>query len=222
MRKRGLLPASCLRFLSAGILGPAPSGFAGKAPRQDQPQRLKFYALGVVCQKDVQNAKHSLSAPDGRCAEILPAGQLVALMENKLYSFPGPGWPGEGGAPADSGSVVGKGGADFSLGGWLPTQDTQGTQQFDWIALGLSVSGFCLPLIDSLSPFDISAGTDMIRITNIGPKSLFVDAVIGYGKDILTTGAILGHSKTMTSLIYAHTDQEKRKREADLISPSLT
>jgi hypothetical protein len=27
-------------------------------------------------------------------------------------------------------------------------------------------------------------GVDMIRITNLGTKSLFVDAVIGYGKDV--------------------------------------
>jgi hypothetical protein len=218
MRKRGLPSASFLLFLSTGLLTPAPSGFAGKAPRHDQPQRPKFSALGVVCEKDVQNAKDSLGAPDGRYAEILPAGQLVVLMENKLYSFPGPGWPGEGGAPADSGSMVGKGGADFSLEGWLPMRDTQGNQHYDWIALGLSVSGFCLPLIDSLLPFDISAGTDMIRIVNLGTKSLFVDAVIGYGRDILATGALLGHSKTMTSLIYSHTDREKKKAAVEKIS----
>jgi hypothetical protein len=93
MRKRGL-PAGFLLFLSVGLLTRAPSGFAGKAPRHDQPQKPKFYALGVVCQKDVQNAKDSLGTPDSRYAEILPGGQLVVLMENKLYSFPGPSKPG--------------------------------------------------------------------------------------------------------------------------------
>jgi len=217
MRKRGLLPASFLLFLSAGILAPAPSGFAGKAPKHDQPQGPKFYALGVVCQKGVQNAKDSLGAPDGRYVEILPAGQLVVLMENKLYPFPGIGRPGEGGALADSGTVVGKGGSDVSLEGRFEWQDTQGKQRYDWIALGLSVSGFCLPLIDSLCPFNISAGTDMIRITNIGIKSLFVDAVVGYGRDVLTTGSLLGHSDITTSLIYSHADREKQRRGVELL-----
>lgn len=217
MRKRTLLSASFLLFLSAGLLARAPSAFVGRAPRQDQPQGPKFYALGVVCEKDVQNAKDSLGAPDGLYAEILSGGHLIVLMENKLYPFPGIGRPGEGGAPTDSGSVVGKGGADFSLEGWLPMQDMQGKQHYDWVSLGLSVSGFCLPLIDSLLPFNISAGTDIIRITNISTESLFVDAVIGYGRDILTTGSLLGHSDITTSLIYSHADREKQRRAVELL-----
>ena len=201
------MPASFLLFLSAGLLTYTLSGFAGKAPRQDQPQRPKFYALGVVCEKQVQNAKDSLRSPDGQYAEILPGGQLVLLLENILFPSPIIG-NGETAGCVDSGSVVGKGGADFSLEGWLPMQDTQGKQHYDWISLGLSVGGFCLPLIDSLCPFDISAATDMIRITNPGTKSLFVDAVIGYTWE-LSDRMLLGHSKTMTSLIYSHTDRQK-------------
>jgi hypothetical protein len=178
MRKRGLLLAGLLFFLSASILAPAPSGFPGKAPGQNQPQRVEFYALGVVCEKNVQDAKDSLGAPDGRYAEILPGGQLIVLMENKLYPFPIISWnPEGGGAMADSGSVVGKGGADFSFEGWCPWQDTQGKQHYDWMILGVSATGFILPLTCS---FEGSPGVDMIRITNPGTKSLFVDAVIGY------------------------------------------
>jgi len=181
MRNRELLPASLLLFLSAGLLAHAPSGFPGKAPGQDQPQRPQFYARQIVCEKEVQNAKDSLGAPDGRYAEILPGGQLVVLMENKLYPFPIIGGVSEfGGAPTDSGSVVGKGGADIGLEGWSPWQDTQGKQHHAWIPLGLSATGFSLPLIYS---FEGSAGVDMIRITNPGTKSLFVDAVIGYVRE---------------------------------------
>jgi hypothetical protein len=79
------------------------------------------------------------------------------------------------------------------------------------------VSGFCLPLIDPLLPFDLSTGTDIIRITNIGTESLFVDAVIGYGRDILTTGSLLGHSDITTSLIYSHADREKQRRAVELL-----
>jgi hypothetical protein len=149
--------------------------------RPGQPEWPKFYAICVVSEKDVLNAINSLGAPDGCYTEILPGGQLVVIMENKLYLFPIVGGNLEGGgAPADSGSVVGKGVADFSLEGWLSMKDTQDKQHYTWTPLGLSASGFCLPLIYS---FEGSTGVDMIRITNPGTKSLFVDAVIGYGME---------------------------------------
>lgn len=184
MRKKVLAPASFFFFLSAALLAIALGGISGKAPGQDQPKGLKFYALQVVCEKEVQNAKDSLGEPDGLYAEILRGGQLVLLMENRLYSFPMGGGIGEGVGFLDSGSVIGKGGADFSLEGWFVWQDGEGKEHHDWISLGMSASGFCLPLIGSLSPFDFSASTDIIRITNRGAKSLFVDAVIGYDRDI--------------------------------------
>jgi hypothetical protein len=87
MRKRGLLPAGFLLFLSASLLAHGPSVFPGKAPGQDQPERPKFYALRVVFEKNIQNAKDSLGPPDDRYAEILPGGQLVLLMEKELYLF---------------------------------------------------------------------------------------------------------------------------------------
>jgi len=177
MRKRRLLLSGLLLFLSAALLAYAPSGFPRKTPGQDQPERPKFYALRVVSEKNVQNAKDSLGAPDGRNAEILPDGQLIVLMENKLYPFPRIiGWPEHGGRLADSGSVVGKGETDFGLEGWLPMKNTHGKQHYVWITLGLSATGFCVWL-------EGGAGVDMIRITNPGTKSLFVDALIGYGRE---------------------------------------
>ena len=83
----------------------------------------------------------------------------------------------------DSGSVVGKGEADFGLEGRFTWQDTQGEQHHEWILLGVSATGFCIsPPPLPIHPFEDSAGVDMIRITNPGTKSLFVDAVIGYGR----------------------------------------
>jgi hypothetical protein len=198
MKKRGLLMASLLLFVLTDFFVPAASAFARGMPEQDQPQRSIFYALGVICEKDVQNAKESLGAPDGRFAEILPGGQLVMLMKNKLYSFPF----GFGEYPAylASGKVVGKGGPDFSFEGWFARQDMQGRQYYDWISLGILANGFFLPLISSLPPSDIRASTDIIRISNRGAKPLFVDAVIGYGKDVLTNDALLGQSKIIMLL----------------------
>jgi hypothetical protein len=177
MRKRRLLSSGLLLFLSSALLTPAPSGFPGKTPGQGQPERQKFYAHRVVFEKNVQNAKDSLGAPDGRNAKILPGGQLVVLMENKLYPFPSiSGWPEGGVGLADSGSVVSKGETNFGLEGWLPMKNTRGKQHYVWIPLGLSATGFCVWL-------ESSPGVDMIRMTNPDTKSLFVDAVIGYGRE---------------------------------------
>jgi len=174
------LPASFLLFLSAGLLTYTLSRFAGKAPRQDQPQRPKFYALQVVYEKQVQNAKDSLRSPDDQFAEILPGGQLVLLMENILFPSPITG-NGETAGCVDSGSVVGKEETDFGLEGRFMWQDTQGEQRHEWIPLGPTATGFCIsPPPLAIYSFKDSAGVDMIRITNPGTKSLFVDAVIGY------------------------------------------
>ena len=159
----------------------APSGFAGKVPGQGQPQRPKFYVLQVVCEKKVQNAKDSLGPPDGRSAEILPGGQLVMLMENILLPSRISGY-GENAGCVDSGSVAGKGETDFGLEGRFTWQDTQGEQRHEWIRLGPTMTGFCIaPPPLAICFFKDSSGVDLVRITNPGSKSLFVDAVIGYG-----------------------------------------
>src|SRR4030042_5463571 len=107
MRKRGLVTTGVLLFLSAGLLAHVPSAFAGRAPRQDQPERSKFYALQVVCEKEVQNSKDSLGVPDDSYAELLPGGQLVVLMEKSFI---------------DSGNVVCKGEVDYGLEGFFHIQ----------------------------------------------------------------------------------------------------
>lgn len=185
MRKRRLLPAGFLLFLSVGLLASAPGSFFGKTQDHGKKERPKFYALRVVSEKNVQNAKDSLGAPDGRYAEILPGGQLVLLMEKELYLFPGIGGNPEGGpALADSGSVVGKGEADIGLEVWSPWQDAEGKYHYGWVPVGVSTTGFSLPVIDIYSPsFKGNTGVNKVRITNLSTKSLFVDAVIGYDRE---------------------------------------
>ena len=168
MRKRGLVTTGVLLFLSAGLLAHAPSAFAGRAPRQDQPERSKFYALQVVCEKEVQNSKDSLGVPDDSYAEILPGGQLVVLMEKTFI---------------DSGKVVCKGEADYGLEGFFHIQDTEDERQnYAWIIINRD------PLMPNRFLFFpgtyiwfSGTGVDKIRISNAGNKSLFVDAIIGYG-----------------------------------------
>ena len=175
-----LLSTGLLLFLSASLLVPAPNSFHEKRPGQDQQERSKFYALQVVCEKKIQNAENSLGSPDGHFAEILPGGQLVMLMENMLFPSRMVG-NGETGGCVDSGSVVGKGETDFGLEGRFTWQDAQGEEHHEWVPLGPTVTGFCIsPPPLAVCSFKDTSGVDLVRITNAGSKSLFVDAVIGY------------------------------------------
>jgi hypothetical protein len=169
-----MLSASLLFFLSAGLLARAPDGFPGKTERAGQPERPRFYAIRVVSEKDVLNAKDCLGAPDGRYAEILPGGQLVVLMEKTFI---------------DIGTLVFKGEMDYGLEGFFHVQDTQDERQdFAWIPFwsgrvilpGMWLGGFSFgPGSPGLSLYG-GLGVDKIRISNAGTKSLFVEAVIGY------------------------------------------
>ena len=182
MRKRRLR-AGLLLFLSVGLLASAPKVFFGKTRDQEEQEKPKFYALRVVSEKNVQNAKDSLGAPDGRYAEILPGGQLVLLMEKELCLFPVvSGNPVDGNVTqADSGSFVAKGGADIGLEVWSPWEDEENKPHHDWMAVGLSATGFILPVFYAFK--GNTTGVNMIRITNVGSRSLFVDAVIGYARE---------------------------------------
>ncbi len=164
-------------FLSMGSLVRAKGCLSGKMENPDQSERPKFFAVRVVSEKSALNAKNSLGAPDAGYTEILPGGQLVVIMEKELYFSPiNP----DGGA-IDSGSIDGKGGAEIDLEGWFPMRDAQGKQYYDWMPLGLSGTGFLISSSPELTnSSEGRSGVDMIRITNHGAYSLFVDAVIGY------------------------------------------
>ena len=181
MRKLGSLAVSFLLFLSVGSLAIAPDGILGKALGQDQPDQPKFYALRVISEKDVLNAKDALGAPDGRFAEILPGGQLVLLMEKELYIFP-TGAPDDGAWLAYSGVVVAKGETPAVLEGWIPVRDLQGNKRYDWIPIGM------LAVSDHGWPEGV-VRTDKIRITNTGTESLYVDAIIGLGQEVARKSA---------------------------------
>ncbi len=164
-------------FLSMGSLVRAKGCLSGKMENPDQSERQKFFAVRVVSEKNVLNAKNSLGAPDGGYAEILLGGQLVVIMAKELNFSPiNP----DGGA-LDSGSIDGKGGAEIDLEGWFPMRDTQGKQYYEWMPLAISGTGFLIFSSPELTDSSEGrSGVDMIRITNHGTKSLFVDAVIGY------------------------------------------
>jgi hypothetical protein len=168
IRNRELLLASLFLLLAASLLAPAPSGLSGRAPWQDKPQRPKFYAVQAVCERNVQNPKDSLGAPDGRYAKILPGGQLVVLIEKNFI---------------DSGTLVCKGEADYALEGWFRIQDMQDERQnYTWIIIQRESCNHFLFFPESYIWWG-NTGVNMIRITNIGTKCLLVDAVIGYSTE---------------------------------------
>ena len=189
MKLRKLITLSVFLGLSGGItLGARPSCYRHDQERKERPE---FYALRVVSDKDVQNARDSLGAPDGRFAEILPGGQLVLQMAKGFCLFV-LGSSQEEGVEMISGSVVGKGGADISLELWSPWQERQGKHYNGWVAVAVSGKGFSIPIDPGLSydskgispPFLGNTGVDTIRITNLGTKSLFVDAIIGLDREV--------------------------------------
>jgi hypothetical protein len=180
IRKERLLPGAILLWLVAGLSTRVMPGYPEKTLRQEPPRRSTFYALEVVSEKNVQNAEDSLGEPDDRSAEILPGGQLVVLMKKLLSPSLISGY-GEEASCVDSGSVVGKGEADFRLEGRFSWRDMEREKHYEWIFLVPSATGFCVspPPLATYSTED-RAGVDMIRVGNTGTTSLFVDAVIGY------------------------------------------
>ncbi len=174
MRKRKLLTVGFFLFLSVGLLATTPGGFFGKAQDQGQQEKPRFYALRVVSEKNVKNAKDSLGAPDGHYAEILPGGQLVLLMEKRLYVFP-VGSQDYGGGLAYNGVIVAKGETTSVFEGWLPINEAQGGGHA-WITIGQALT------IYYILPEPIMRA-DLVRITNTGTESLFVDAIIGLDRE---------------------------------------
>jgi hypothetical protein len=166
MKIRELISVGVFLGLSGGIIvGARPSCYRHDQEEQEKP---KFYALRVVSEKNVQNAEDSLGAPDGRFAEIRPGGQLVLPMEKNFI---------------DVGTLVCKGEENYGLEGRVHMQDTQVEQQeYAWMIINREPSN----RFDFITVNPSGMGgyghmtANMIRITNIGTKSLFVDAVIGY------------------------------------------
>jgi len=158
---------------AAVFLFPVLVSTAGPGPAypQEKAERPTYYAKNVVFENQVGNAAEALGKPDGRYAEIKPGGTLILFLEAKIYPS----------GILDDGMVVCKEEGNYGLAGWLPTEVTDQGPQYAWVLLvrGRSPSSFRLT---TLVPGEGSAGIDMIRITNDDSKSIFVDALVGYGR----------------------------------------
>jgi hypothetical protein len=167
LRRKLLSLAGLLIFLALGSLARVTNSLS--IQNRGQPQQPRFYAVRVVSEQGVLNAKDALGAPDGRYAEILPGGQLVLLMEKGLYIFLA-GTQDSGGGLAYSGAVVAKGETPAVLEGWLPVVEAQGGGHL-WVPIGTGSTVYIPP--------GIIMRVNLVRITNTGTTPLFVDAVIG-------------------------------------------
>jgi hypothetical protein len=173
MKTRGIFPVITLLVLTAG--GIAAARAAAPAPRpgweQEQDERPKLYARGVVFEQNVKNSRDALGEPDGRFAEIAPGGQLILHLEDRIFPS----------ATFDGGYVVIKEESQYGLEGWFIVSGTPQDPQFAWMPLvkGRSPASFRLAVME---PVEGSAGLNMIRISNADTKPILLDALVGYGR----------------------------------------
>ena len=52
-------------------------------------------------------------------------------------------------------------------------------------------------------------------------RHVFTSSLLERGVDIITVGSLLGHSSVPMSLIYAHTDEGRKKKAVDLLDVKM-
>jgi hypothetical protein len=149
------------------------TGPAAGAPGR-QAERPKFYATEVVSDRDVLDPADCLGAPDGRYAQIQPGGEITLRLEERLF---------------DLGTIVCVGETDIGVEGWFHVGDSGDERKdYAWIPFTPMASAPGMSKAEGFSfgsPYEGPSstgglGVDKIRIMNAGPKSLLVDAVVGY------------------------------------------
>jgi hypothetical protein len=153
--------------LIAGGLGlAAAAGLLMAAASQDE--RPRFYARRISDHVNVVDPQNALGEPDGRFAELRPGGELTVVMSEKIYYSDA----------SDDGAVVVKGGGSYGVAG-LFRMTEEGEPAWLPLPPGRTPGGFKF----GTSMFNVVQSTDTIKIANDDGRSLFVDAVIGYGKN---------------------------------------
>jgi len=154
----------CL-FCAAGALALS-SGPQGS--ERSQERRPEFYAKQVLDHINVVDPEKALGEPDGDFAEIRPGGEMTVLMMSRIYYSDA----------SDDGAVVTKGDGKYGLAG-LFRMTEEGESAWQPLPPGGTPGGFKF----GTSMFPVAQSTDTIRIVNDDTRSVYVDAVIGYGKD---------------------------------------
>ena len=166
MKIRYFIIAALFIYLSGGIIIEATPFLDWKDQKE---KRQKFYALRIVLEKDVQNTKDCLGMPDDRYAEILPGRQIVLLMEENFIDY---------------GTVVCKGELNYTIEGCFYIQETQAPDKnYAWMIIQRESFNRFIFFPESYIWWG-RTGANVIRITNLGTESLFVDAILGYGMEM--------------------------------------
>jgi hypothetical protein len=154
----GLLGAAGLMSLGLG-----PQGGAGP-----QERRPAFYAREVIDHINVVSPDDALGEADGAFAEIKPGGEMTVRMEQTIrYSD-----------ASDEGLVITKGDGRYGLAG-LFRMTEEGESAWQPLAPGRTPGGFKF----GPSMFPVAQSTATLRIVNDDTRSVYVDAVVGYGEE---------------------------------------
>jgi hypothetical protein len=165
MKRNAVLAAAglCL-FGAAGLLASRSTAPPGGMPQDDRPG---FYGKQVLDHINVVDPASALGEADGRYAEIRPGGEITILMADRIYYSDA----------SDDGAVVTKGDGRCGLAG-LFRMNEEGQSAWQPLPPGRTPGGFKI----GTSMFNIVQSTDTLKIANDDTRSVFVDAVIGYGK----------------------------------------
>jgi hypothetical protein len=132
-----------------------------------QDARPRFYAVKVSDHISVVDPQNVLGEPDGRWAEIRPDGELTVVLAERVYSSDA----------SDDGAIVLKAEGRYGLAG-LFRMNEEGESAWQPLAPGGTPGGFKFGLLR----FVVAPSTDTIKIANDDTRSVFVDAVVGYGR----------------------------------------
>jgi hypothetical protein len=166
MKRSASAAAAGLCLIGAAVLWASRTSPA--AGQDAQAERPKVYGARILDHINVVDPDNALGEADGRFAEIRPGGELTVLMAERLYYSDA----------SDDGTVVTKEGGRYGVAGLFQMTE-EGPPAWQPLAPGRTPGGFKF----GTSMFSVVQSTDTLKIANDDTRSVFVDAVIGYGKD---------------------------------------
>jgi hypothetical protein len=132
-----------------------------------QDDRPRLFAIKISDHISVVDPQNALGEPDGRWAEIRPGGELTVVLAERIYSSDA----------SDDGAIVLKGEGRYGVAG-LFRMNEEGESAWQPLMPGGTAGGFKF----GPSQFIVTPSTDTIKVANDDTRSIFVDAVVGYGK----------------------------------------
>jgi hypothetical protein len=168
MKRSAFIVGAGLGLIGAAIL--LASRTSPAAGQDAQAERPRVYGAKILDHVNVVDPENALGEPDGRLAEIRPGGEITILMAERIYYSDA----------SDDGTVVTKGSGQYGVAGLFQMTE-EGSPAWQPLSPGRTPGGFKF----GTSMFSVVQSTDTLKIANDDTRSVFVDAVIGYGKDKL-------------------------------------